>query len=114
MVIKNPLSLLIENELGFQGLQDHHLTFHPQQGTPQGGNEASLGYIAFSDILLRALAVTGTDDYLTLTPADQLSDTHPNAYVDDLLSVSATLVGLQRKADIVSAFAAILCILLVT
>ena len=110
MVVKTPLSLLINHELGYQGLLANGLTFHPEQGTPQGGNEASLGYIGFSDILLRALTLTDTSDYLTLDIYDHLHHTQPNAYVDDLNSVSATLTGLQKKADIVSAFCSIFCI----
>ena len=110
MVVKSPLSLLINHELGYQGLLDNGFTFHPKQGTPQGGNETSLGYIGFSDILLRALTLTDTSDYLTLDIYDCLHHTQPNAYVDDLNSVSATLTGLQTKADIVSAFCSIFCI----
>jgi len=104
MVIKTPLSVLVENEYGYDGLKQHNFTFHPQQGTPQGGNEASLGYIGFSDILLTALSLTDTQDYPHLQLNDALTDTKPNAYVDDLNSVSSTLEGLQAKANVVSAF----------
>ena len=110
MVVKNPLTLLVDHHLGFEGLQQHGLTFHPRQGTPQGGNEASLGYIGFSDILLRALTLAGTADYLMLDVHERLHPTLPNAYVDDLNSVSSSLSGLQHKANVVSAFCNIFCI----
>jgi hypothetical protein len=43
---------------------------------------------------------------------EHLHPTQANAYVDDLNSVSSTLTGLQHKANVVSAFCCIFCIIL--
>lgn len=104
MVPKTPLTQLVNHHEGYQQLERLGLTFHPRQGTPQGGNEASDGFKAVIDILLRALTSVDDNDYMTLDTDDRLTNMDPDAYVDDLLSISSSVVKLQLKADIVSTF----------
>ena len=73
-------------------------------GTGQGDIPSPCNWNAFFDILLVALATSTHQSFSTRGPDHLLRPTQDTAYADDLLSVSATGPGLQRKADIVSAF----------
>jgi hypothetical protein len=75
-------------------------------GTGQGDVGSPLNWIAFFDILLRALASDSADRPLVRAKG-YVSPTRETGYADDLVSVMTTLSGLQRNADLVSAFAII-------
>jgi hypothetical protein len=65
-----------------------------------------LNWIAFFDILLCALEKPDSNRPF-IRFCHRLLQITDTGYVDDLISGEATLVGLQRKADIVSVFAII-------
>ena len=83
------------------------LTFHPELGTAQGGVDSSLVFASFMDILITAIDVaTRPEDTFYISDIDgNLQPTQPIGFVDDLICVQGTERGLQRTADIVSAFA---------
>ena len=70
MVPKTPLTLLAHHSDGYDRLSQLGLTFHPRQGTPQGGNEASDGFKAVIDILLRALLMCVDQDNFVILDTD--------------------------------------------
>ena len=85
--------------------------FQRERGTPQGDVTSPHNWTSFFDIALRALELDATDP---ASPA-HIHATHPPirlagtrvselAYADDLVSMAHTREGLQRKADIISAF----------
>ena len=84
-------------------------TFQRERGTPQGDVTSPHNWTSFFDIALRALELDAGDP---TSPAHILaSATRPAghrvselAYADDLVSMAHTRAGLQRKADIISAF----------
>ena len=73
-------------------------------GTGQGDIPSPCNWNAFFDILLTALSSASTQPFSTRSQDHLIRTTQDTAYADDLLSISATTVGLQAKADIVSAF----------
>ena len=79
-------------------------SFVAEVGTGQGDVGSPLNWIAFFDILLCALDEDDTDRPL-LRAKGSLHRSRDTGYADDLVSITTTLSGLQRKADIVSAFA---------
>jgi hypothetical protein len=81
-------------------------SFIAEVGTGQGDVGSPLNWIAFFDILLCALDQDPTDRPL-IRAKGKLIAARDTGYADDLVSVTTTLSGLQRKADTVSAFAII-------
>jgi hypothetical protein len=80
--------------------------FSPTVGTGQGNVDSPLIWTAFMDIVLCALAELGGDQFYIRTNdshGDGLSVVQDIAYVDDLVSLSSRVQGLQRKADVVCA-----------
>ena len=80
--------------------------FAPCVGTGQGNIDSPLVWTAFMDILLCALAEVGGDKFYIRTndsKGEGLEVVRDIAYVDDLVSLTSRLWGLQGKADIVCA-----------
>ena len=106
MVVQTPLAMVVHNERGKEGLDDCNLSFHPERGTAQGGVDSSLIFAAFIDILLRAIELVSEPAHMFY-----ISDIDGNlqaatsiGYVDDLVCASGTADGLQKIANLVSAF----------
>ena len=81
-------------------------SFAPTVGTGQGNIDSPLVWTAFMDIVLSALADAEGDQFYIRTndsQGDGLSVVRDIAYVDDLVSLSSRVQGLQIKADIVCA-----------
>ena len=84
-------------------------TFQRERGTPQGDVTSPHNWTSFFDIALRALELDARDP---TSPAHiPASAARPAghrvselAYADDLVSMAHTRAGLQRNADIISAF----------
>jgi hypothetical protein len=109
-VIRNPYT---ERRFRRRGLSTfdtqrckHTPSFMAEVGTGQGDVGSPLNWIAFFDILLCALD-TDMDDRPLVRAKGMVIPTRDTGYADDLVSVTTTLSGLQRKADTVSAFAII-------
>ena len=92
-----------------------HISTHPDQmayftterGCGQGVPDSPSNWTSFFDIPLRALKLAdSTPSFLHATTGISQAGTD-SAYADDLATVSRTQVGLQRKMDVVSAFASI-------
>ena len=86
-------------------------TFQRERGTPQGDITSRHNWTSFFDIALRALELDAADP----TSPAHIHAAHPPvrptghrvselAYADDLVAMAHTRDGLQRKADIISAF----------
>ena len=117
-VIRSPWALHTWARTGAQGFGDtpsleRPCTFHRDRGTPQGDVSSPHNWVSFFDIVLHALLL---DRQSPLSPASGSLFTAPGpsgglytvgdmGYADDLVSTASTLEGLQRQADIVSAFA---------
>ena len=88
-------------------------TFHRDRGTPQGDVSSPHNWVSFFDIALNALYLDrqtppSTALGSTFTAPGPSGDPYivgDMGYADDLVSTASTLQGLQRQADIVSAFA---------
>ena len=93
--------------------QAHHevirsIGFVPERGLTQGDVKSPLGWIAFFDILIRALNQCHPDQYPKYTvEAPELDTLLPSVYMDDLTSATCTRVHTQQVADLVSAFNAL-------
>jgi len=87
--------------------------FHGVTGTSQGDTPSPTNWSAAFDILLRDLE--GSDPTLFFVRyGHSLHPVQDTAFADDLFYISARREGLQIKADIVSAFAAIFGIKIAT
>ena len=82
-------------------------------GTSQGDTPSPTNWNAAFDILLRALEGSDPTPFL-IRLRHSLHPVQDTAFADDLFSVSALREGLQIKADIISAFAAIFGIKIAT
>ena len=78
--------------------------FKVVRGTSQGSVLSPTTWLAFFDILLVALSHVKEDIILLPGLPEKLIFVHDPAYIDDLITQSATLELLQQKADIISAF----------
>ena len=79
--------------------------FHTERGTGQGDVSSPLTWMAVMDILLSALNQSRpTENLHFLRRGGVMVEARDVCFADDLTSYSANLHGLQRKADIVSAF----------
>jgi hypothetical protein len=107
-VIRNPYTERRFRLKGYSAFtprrKGHSPSFTAEVGTGQGDVTSPLNWIAFFDILLCALDTTDPDKPL-IRAKGRILPTRDTGYADDLVSVMTTLSGLQRKADIVSAFA---------
>ena len=84
-------------------------TFQRERGTPQGDITSPHNWTSFFDIALRALELDARDPTSPAhIPASAVRPAGHRvselAYADDLVSMAHTRAGLQRKADIISAF----------
>ena len=81
-------------------------SFSTHQGTGQGDIVSPTLWTAFFDILLKTLeADTRSHNFYVRGAAGHIIAQPDLAYADDLISIAATKEALQRKADLVSAFA---------
>ena len=106
MVLRSPLALLVLHSLGKEGLTEHKLPFHPQRGTAQGGVDSALVFVLFIDILLCAIGLATKDgDRFYISDIDgNVEPSEAVGYIDDIIHTTATAIGLQRIADVVSGF----------
>jgi hypothetical protein len=106
MVVQAPLAMAVFDKLGYEGLKQHNINFSPDQGTAQGGVDSSLVFSAFLDILLHAISRhLPNDDAFFLSDVDgTIIRSESIAYVDDLICSTGSALGLQKVADMVSAF----------
>ena len=77
------------------------------RGVGQGDTPSPFIWDAFFDILLVALKIGAQGNFWLRASGDRLVEMRDTAYADDLLSPTSELQLLQRKANIVSAFAMI-------
>ena len=115
-VIRTPWALATWQRHHYDGFRstpslEHPATFVRTRGTPQGDVSSPHNWVSFFDIALRALELDQQDPGETPSPAftavgrrGQLYPTGDISYADDLVSTAGSLPGLQRKADILSAF----------
>ena len=90
-------------EGGIPGLTG--LGFTPGKGTGQGDVCSPITWLAVFDILLTALSRDPSPTPFQLYDPSGSSYAAPEvSFADDLVSIAAALLGLQRKADIVSGF----------
>ena len=117
-VIRSPWALQTWARSAAQGFGptpslDRPCTFHRDRGTPQGDVSSPHNWVGFFDIALHALQLDRqTPNTINIGSTFQAPGTHgvpylvgDMGYADDLVSTASTLPGLQRQADIISAFA---------
>jgi hypothetical protein len=92
---------------GYKGFTTPLLYFTGERGAGQGDVGSPLNWIAAFDILLCALSSVDEGHFYIRRHNNILTPAHDIAYADDLISGRSTLLGLQHKADIVSAFSII-------
>ena len=109
--VRSPWALETWHRSGYHGFGARPSTTCPtsfirERGTPQGDVSSPHAWTAFFDIALRALALTDpATHYRMPTSRSDSALVSDIGYADDLVSLSSTLVGLQDKADLMSAFA---------
>ena len=115
-VIRTPWALATWKRGQYAGFRavpsmEHPAFFVRSRGTPQGDVSSPHNWVSFFDIALRALALDqqdhGTDAGAAFQAAGHQGELYPTgdiSYADDLVSTAGTMHGLQRKADILSAF----------
>ena len=82
--------------------------FTPERGTGQGDTSSPATWVVFFDIVLRALEMEDSDPFLTVDLAGDTTPVPDCSFVDDLMSLTSSLTGLQRKADMMAAVSCIL------
>ena len=82
--------------------------FTPERGTGQGDTSSPATWVVFFDIVLRALEMEDSDPFLTVDLAGGTTPVPDCSFVDDLMSLTSSLAGLQRKADMMAAVSCIL------
>jgi len=108
-VVRTPYTEKRFRRHGYSTFTKHHAptpSFEAEVGTGQGDVGSPLNWIAFFDILLCALEKPD-ENRPFIRFCHRLLHITDTGYADDLVSGESTLAGLQRKADIVSAFAII-------
>jgi hypothetical protein len=111
-IVRTPFAERVWNQEGIHGFsasgdKSKAEAFVPRSGTGQGNIDSPLVWTAFMDILLCALAtVEESQFYVRANDSDGegLLMVQEIAYVDDLVSLTSRVEGLQRKANIVCAF----------
>ena len=79
--------------------------FKTERGTGQGDVSSPLTWMAVMDILLLALNESRPEESLYfMRRGGVMVEARDTCFAEDLTSYAANLHGLQRKADIVSAF----------
>ena len=85
-----------------------NLGFTPQRGLTQGDVKSPLGWIAYFDILIRALNHCRKDEYPKVTvEAPVMTSVRPSVYMDDLTTATCSRQHTQEVADRVSAMNAL-------
>ena len=105
-IVRTPYAQQIWSKTKYNGFSDFDY-FTALRGAGQGDVSSPFNWNAAYDILLCALSSVSDDQFFLLSPAGYLSPAPDIAYADDLLSGMSSVSGLQRKADIVSAFSLI-------
>ena len=82
---------------------DDPFTFNPERGTGQGDISSPHTWVAVFDILLRALEEVKSEPFLLDCTGGGMHPAPEVGYADDLISLMGSLLGLQDKADMVSA-----------
>ena len=82
--------------------------FTPERGAGQGDTSSPATWVVFFDIVLRALGVEDTDPFLTVDLTGHSTPVPDCSFVDDLMSLTSSLAGLQKKADMMAAVSCIL------
>ena len=77
-------------------------TFNPEWGTGQGDISSRHTWVAVFDIL-RALEEDTSDPFLLESTGGGMYPAPEVGYADDLITLMGSLLGLQGKADMVSA-----------
>ena len=117
-VIRSPWALHTWARTGAKGFGptpslERPCTFHRDRGTPQGDVSSPHNWVSFFDIALHALhldrqsppSIALGSSFTAPGPTGTPYIVGDMGYADDLVSTASTLQGLQRQADIVSAFA---------
>ena len=118
VLIRSPLTLQLLSDLSRQAAElntsitDPRLRCHKffqymvevQRGITQGGVESCVIWNALMDIHLTAMEYVKDEPVLILGPDHQLRKLPPGCYADDLMAAATGSNGLQKLADVVSAF----------
>jgi hypothetical protein len=111
-MVRTPLAERVWNREGIQGFSatgeaNKAESFAPSSGTGQGNIDSPLVCTALMDILLCALSTVEDNQFYIRTndsDGEGLLMVQEIAYVDDLVSLTSRVEGLQSKADVVCAF----------
>ena len=106
--IRSPHTMAIHEKEGTEGLLHHKQVFTPSKGTGQGDKTSPILWDAFCDILLSALAEHKDGPFFFQDHNGRNHTTPDVGYADDVISLQGTVSALQGKADIISAFAIIM------
>ena len=79
-----------------------------ERGTGQGDTSSPATWVVFFDIVLRALEMEDTAPFLTVDLSGRSTPVPDCSFMDDLMSLTSSLAGLQRKADMMVAVSCIL------
>jgi ribonuclease HI len=101
-LIKTPLVTKAMLQVNTSELEQQYFT--QETGTSQGDNQASISFNCVTDILLVALSKARLNPTAFHTHDGECIDQESSAYVDDITSLHGTIEGLQREADIISAY----------
>ena len=82
--------------------------FSLERGTGQGDTSSPATRVVFFDIVLWALELKSSDPFLTIDLSGHSCPAPDCSFVDDLMSLTSTLAGLQRKADMIVAVSCVL------
>jgi len=111
-IVRTPFAEKMWEKEGVQGFSTSNDTrkgaaFAPNSGTGQGNIDSPLVWTAFMDVLLCALSSLRDNQFYIRTQdcqGDGLTCVQDIAFVDDLISLTSRVAGLQAKADVVCAF----------
>ena len=123
-IVRSPLASRTWSKYGYNGFQGPHslpdylrdqvdllkfvAIFVAARGTGQGDNPSPTLWASFTDILCRVLASLGMEQGFEVREENgDLTLVIETMYVDDMESKTATAAGMQRRADIIAAFAMI-------
>ena len=106
-VIRSPFATAAYAAGGRESLERNGLGFVAERGAGQGDVTSPSNWNAIYDILLTALHnySAAEDEFYTSDIRGIVREASRTAFADDLFSLSGTLRGFQRDADVVSAFA---------
>ena len=101
---------------GFDGGVDGESPFtsNPKRGTGQGDISCPHTWVAACGILLRALEAVTSDSFLLESTGGGMYPVPEVGYADDLISLMGSLLGLQDKADMISACSQLLGLTIVS